>query len=410
MTARLRWPTPLADVPGFPADLLAPLAAYNLATVGDLVAKVKRLNPGLLPPRTAIGLLIRGTPPIDNPETVRRGAEALASFLGYGEHERPADWSDPPKSAAAGEPSHGCEAGRRSPQARKHMDPGVNPIRLISPSMLSLHPQADLVPEMSAEEFEEFAADVKKHGVQQPLELIPGTTTIIDGRTRFKAAKLADLAAVPVRDADLAGESPVAHMLRVAIHRRHLTTGQRAMLALELEKEFVGEAKERKRAGGARGGAASAEARKHPFPPTELPATVPEPAPARRDRRNESRAKAAAAAGVSPRTVSTAKRVAKKAPELAAKVKAGAMKLAHAAAQVPPGKPPKMAPPSPPASPPAPVVFSACPFCGAGSKALNQIVGPVSYVECLKCFSRGPTSNLGAKESAREKWNRRAAT
>lgn len=106
----------------------------------------------------------------------------------------------------------------------------------VSPKKLSLHPEAGCVPEMADDEYAVFLDDIRTRGVRKPIELIPGTRTVIDGRTRLKAALQAGLKDVPVEDAALCdGESPKLYMLRTAALRRHLTTGQRAILAAEME-------------------------------------------------------------------------------------------------------------------------------------------------------------------------------
>src|SRR5262245_43115165 len=66
---------------------------------------------------------------------------------------------------------------------------------------LTLHPDAGKVPEMSAEQYPAFLADVQARGVLQPLELLPGTQTVLDGRTRLRAATEAGLTTVPVTEA-----------------------------------------------------------------------------------------------------------------------------------------------------------------------------------------------------------------
>ncbi len=106
----------------------------------------------------------------------------------------------------------------------------------IDPRKLEIHPDHASVPEMPAEEYVPFLHSIREHGVRTPLERIPGTNVIIDGRTRHKAAVEAGLPLVPVQDAALAeGESPKLYMLRSAALRRHLTPSQRAVIAAEME-------------------------------------------------------------------------------------------------------------------------------------------------------------------------------
>jgi len=122
--------------------------------------------------------------------------------------------------------------------------------RKIHPASLSVHPEAAIVPEMPADQYGRFKADIKVRGILKPIELIPGTKVVIDGRTRLKAAIELELPSVPVVDADMHGDSPVVYMLRTAFLRRQLTAGQAAALAVELESQLAVEAKERQREGG----------------------------------------------------------------------------------------------------------------------------------------------------------------
>src|SRR5262249_12136111 len=70
----------------------------------------------------------------------------------------------------ASHPPTACEAGNRSaPTPEKPMTPTPNTkVRDLPTASLSLHPQVNLVPPMPPDQFREFAADVKKRGVQKP--------------------------------------------------------------------------------------------------------------------------------------------------------------------------------------------------------------------------------------------------
>ncbi len=106
----------------------------------------------------------------------------------------------------------------------------------VDPKTLEIHSDHAAVPEMSPEEYGPFLDSIREHGVRTPLERIPGTLVIVDGRTRHRAAVEAGLPLVPVQDAALAeGESPKLYMLRSAALRRHLTPSQRAIIAAEME-------------------------------------------------------------------------------------------------------------------------------------------------------------------------------
>jgi protein gp37 len=91
----------------------------------------------------------------------------------------------------------------------------------------SIHPTADLLPLMSDEEFQALCADIKAHGFLHPVSLSAGHV-LLDGRNRLQAAAALRLEP-PVRLIDPPDE--LAYVLSENVERRHLTVGQRAMLA-----------------------------------------------------------------------------------------------------------------------------------------------------------------------------------
>lgn len=97
---------------------------------------------------------------------------------------------------------------------------------------LRLHPKAGVVPEMSADEYQAFLADLRRRGVVDPLQVTPGGV-VIDGRHRLRAARDLGLGEVPVRVVD--PEDAVEYMIRAAVSRRQLSPGQRAALVVELD-------------------------------------------------------------------------------------------------------------------------------------------------------------------------------
>lgn len=412
---KLRWPMLLSSVPGFPAILIPPFHAHGIKTVGDLVARVKQSNPSLLPPLTAFALHCwQSSYPITNREPAWDAARALVAYLGYGEHERPADWTDPP-----------------TPQS-----PQVVPMaaqRRLPTASLNLHPQAKLVPEMPPDQYKRFLEDVKVRGVLDPLELIHGTKMVIEGRTRLRAAIEAKLDSVPVVDADLRGDSPVVYMLRSALLRRQLTKSQSAALAVEVESQLKKEAKERQRQGGSRGGQSGRP---------KVPERIPEPSPAKKLRGGEAREQAAAAAGVNPRYVSDAKKVKAKDPELFEQVKSGKVTLPEATRTVKGAEKPRpkiVVRPSKqllhaqttkaetntlPEPSPEPfhkatkerggdVALQPCPFCGSSDLATVMMMPGIcprqvaQHVRCEQCGATGPSPRNADKAIIQAAWNRR---
>jgi N6-adenosine-specific RNA methylase IME4 len=109
-------------------------------------------------------------------------------------------------------------------------------------SELSPHPYAALFPLIDGAAFDELVADVGENGLRERIVLLDGQ--ILDGRNRFRAAVAAGLfEAAPGRralklwfrdyDREIEGD-PLAFVLSHNLHRRHLTTSQRAMIGAEI--------------------------------------------------------------------------------------------------------------------------------------------------------------------------------
>src|SRR3990167_6840232 len=105
----------------------------------------------------------------------------------------------------------------------------------ISPSMLTPHAEAGLIPEMRPDEWRAFVSDVREHGIVEPLAVLG--SVVLDGRHRLRAALEVGLDAVPVRDLSLNGADARDFMLRAALLRRHLSDDQRAVIAAMFARE-----------------------------------------------------------------------------------------------------------------------------------------------------------------------------
>ena len=173
------------------------------------------------------------------------------------------------------------------------------------------HEAANIFPLMPDDEIQKLADDIKANGQKNTVTLL--NDKVLDGRNRLLACKLAGIRPnIESRNPDKLG-SPVAWVLSQNLHRRQLTTTQRAFVAVEAEKLFAIEAKERQRQG------------KEKIPdPTQL---------------GQSRDKAAKACAVNPRYVQDAKAITEKSPEVAAQAKAGKVSMAAAKAATQPAKP-----------------------------------------------------------------------
>ncbi len=194
------------------------------------------------------------------------------------------------------------------------------------PEITGIHSAADLFPLVEGDEFKELCADIKERGLAQPITIWTDGT-LLDGRNRLLACYETHQEVVLDR---YEGTDPLQFSLSANLHRRHLSPGQKAMVACKLEELFAAEAKKRQR--GAGGDRRSEEARslvanlpQATQPLSEIPTTQPAA---------KSRDKAAAVIGASGRSVQMAKAVIKTAPDLAAKVESGAIALNHAYKEV----------------------------------------------------------------------------
>lgn len=104
-----------------------------------------------------------------------------------------------------------------------------------------IHPAASIFPMMTEEALEDLANDIRKNGQIVPIERL-SNGEIVDGRNRLAACRRAGVE--PwfefVEPVDV-----LAYVVSRNIARRHLTIGQRAMLAARLRPMFEAAAKER---------------------------------------------------------------------------------------------------------------------------------------------------------------------
>jgi ParB-like chromosome segregation protein Spo0J len=111
------------------------------------------------------------------------------------------------------------------------------------------HPDAKLFPLMSYDELQVLAADIAENGLLEPICRYEGK--ILDGRNRVRACIIAGVEPV-FYDIDIHGQRPIEYVLSKNLRRRHLTTIQLALLALDIVPYYTEAALVRKRVG--RGG------------------------------------------------------------------------------------------------------------------------------------------------------------
>ena len=110
---------------------------------------------------------------------------------------------------------------------------------------MEAHKYAQLFPMASEGELAEMAADIKQRGLLHPIITVNGQ--ILDGRNRFRAC---ELAGVTPDFREYEGVDPLADVISWNLHRRQLSTSQRAALGAELKPMFEAEAKGRMSEGG----------------------------------------------------------------------------------------------------------------------------------------------------------------
>lgn len=103
------------------------------------------------------------------------------------------------------------------------------------------HPAAEIFP-IEEETLSALAADIKKNGQHCPIELCDGQ--VIDGRRRLLACRQARIEPEFV---EIKTDDPVAYVLSLNLHRRHLTPSQKSMVAARARGMYDEAAKERQK-------------------------------------------------------------------------------------------------------------------------------------------------------------------
>jgi ParB-like chromosome segregation protein Spo0J len=109
-----------------------------------------------------------------------------------------------------------------------------------------IHEAADIFP-LEEESIPELAADIKANGQQVPIDRLGGK--VIDGRRRLRACELAKVAP---KFRDIETGDPLAYVLSMNLHRRHLDKSQKSMVgarATDLRIKLQKEAERRMKSG-----------------------------------------------------------------------------------------------------------------------------------------------------------------
>ena len=170
-----------------------------------------------------------------------------------------------------------------------------------------LHPLCTLFPRMAGAEFAALVADIKAHGLREPITLHDGM--ILDGGNRYRAC--VDAGVAP-EFAAFAGDNLVSFVLSANLHRRHLSEGQQAAIVASAQDWAKAQPAHRPEKAGNVAGLSTVAQR-------------------------------ASQSGASERTQRMADKVARASPDLARRVAHGEVSLPKALAQVEakPARPPK---------------------------------------------------------------------
>lgn len=104
-----------------------------------------------------------------------------------------------------------------------------------------IHPAANLFPMLPASELQALADDIKANGQHEPAVVFDGQ--VIDGRNRIAACALAGVE--PRVRTMPSCPDPVAYVLSLNLHRRHLDESQRGIVAAKARALFAEQAKAR---------------------------------------------------------------------------------------------------------------------------------------------------------------------
>jgi hypothetical protein len=102
---------------------------------------------------------------------------------------------------------------------------------------LGFHPAADLLHLLEGPEFDALVADVRAHGLREPIVLLDGA--ILDGRNRYRACRSAGIEPrFEQWTARHEGDRPFAFVLSRNLVRRHLDARRRFLRSRAILPEF----------------------------------------------------------------------------------------------------------------------------------------------------------------------------
>ena len=125
-----------------------------------------------------------------------------------------------------------------------------NPEEILKPmGIKGIHPAANIFPMMDQESFTALCESMQEYGLEQEV-VLTHDGYLIDGRHRMMACYLTGVELVYVQLNEIYSTGYISYALRNNYHRRQINQSQKAIIALEVEKLYAIEAKERQRQSG----------------------------------------------------------------------------------------------------------------------------------------------------------------
>lgn len=137
---------------------------------------------------------------------------------------------------------------------------------------MKVHPAAELFPMMDGIEFDEFVQDIKEHGLRDPVEVLPDGV-LVDGRNRLRACQMLGIKPLTVT---VNPDGVVSYIVSKNLHRRHITSSQRAGISMRSYDIRAAEAAQRKVEGNREGGRKGGKSKVLKFPQTVAGTSSPD--------------------------------------------------------------------------------------------------------------------------------------